>query len=82
MRPGVSGNKVAVGLVADLSELSRSIALDTLFPLSLASGSDDSSHVKTRRIRSSYTLDDVEIDDHARGKSKYLVPQVAKIRTL
>lgn len=81
MRPGVSGNKVAVGLVADLSELSRSIALDTLFPLSLASGSDDSSHVKTR-IRSSYALDDVEIDDHARGKSKYLVPQVAEIRTL
>ena len=61
------GNKVAAGLVADLSEWSQSISR-VIIICYFAFGDDDRSPYVCN-----YALDHVEIDGHARGKSRYLV---------
>ena len=66
-RQGYLGNKVAAGLVADLSEWSQSISR-VIIIYHFAFGDDDRSPYVCN-----YALDHVEIDGHARGKSRYLV---------
>ena len=70
-RQGYLGNKVAAGLVADLSEWSLSISILSCYNKLIchfAFGDDDRSPYVCN-----YALDHVEIDSHARGKSRYLV---------
>ena len=56
--------------MADLSELLRSISVSLAIDVGSDDGEDNNSHAYTIMVYS-YALDNVEIDAHARGKSKY-----------